>query len=327
MFGTSSNGGCYYTPLTSRSTATRGDNLNQLSSATSDDRTSAGPVSVLGLGNMGSALAAAFVSSGQRVTVWNRTPARMEPLREKGAACASGVRGAFDASPVVVLCAGDHSTGQELLEQADESVRGRTVISLTAGAPEQAKTMARWLDDHGARFVEGMIMVFPQAIGTKDARVLYAAPDDVFEAITPVISALGGSQVHVSEIPGSVSALGTAATGFFHMGFQAFALMAETARRSGVDLTTSTAELVGLLDVLGEAMTASPPALGGEVRSSDTSTLALGADEMGFVLQVMGSLGMDLSLVTAAKDSIDRAVSQGYGDGPLGSVIHGLTIH
>ena len=41
-------------------------------------------VSVIGTGNMGSALAEALLAARFRVTVWNRTPARAKPLVEKG---------------------------------------------------------------------------------------------------------------------------------------------------------------------------------------------------------------------------------------------------
>ena len=37
-------------------------------------------ISTLGLGLMGSALARSLVKGGHDVTVWNRSPARMQPL-------------------------------------------------------------------------------------------------------------------------------------------------------------------------------------------------------------------------------------------------------
>ena len=50
-------------------------------------------VSVIGLGLMGSALAEALLNAGHEVTVWNRTPAKAEPLTSKGASVAIlGVR-------------------------------------------------------------------------------------------------------------------------------------------------------------------------------------------------------------------------------------------
>ncbi|MYU15304.1 NAD(P)-binding domain-containing protein, partial [Streptomyces sp. SID8361] len=43
------------------------------------------PVTVLGLGDMGTALARALVGAGHRTTVWNRTAAEAEALAAEGA--------------------------------------------------------------------------------------------------------------------------------------------------------------------------------------------------------------------------------------------------
>lgn len=42
-------------------------------------------VAVLGLGNMGGALAEALLSAGFSVIVWNRTPSKSVPLVKRGA--------------------------------------------------------------------------------------------------------------------------------------------------------------------------------------------------------------------------------------------------
>ena len=47
-----------------------------------------GEVSVIGLGAMGSALARTLLGHGYRVTVWNRTSAKAEPLVRDGAVLA-----------------------------------------------------------------------------------------------------------------------------------------------------------------------------------------------------------------------------------------------
>lgn len=50
------------------------------------------PVTVVGLGSMGRALAGAFAGAGHPTTVWNRTPAKAAPLVAKGAVHARGWR-------------------------------------------------------------------------------------------------------------------------------------------------------------------------------------------------------------------------------------------
>lgn len=42
-------------------------------------------VSVLGLGPMGQALTGVLVAANHRTTVWNRTPAKADALRARGA--------------------------------------------------------------------------------------------------------------------------------------------------------------------------------------------------------------------------------------------------
>ena len=55
-------------------------------------------VSVIGLGRMGSALATTLLEDHYKVTVWNRTAAKAEPLVEAGATLAASVNEAIDGS-------------------------------------------------------------------------------------------------------------------------------------------------------------------------------------------------------------------------------------
>ncbi len=57
------------------------------------------PVTVLGLGALGKALATAFLTNGHPTTVWNRTADKADPLVALGATA----RGDGDVSGVVEL--------------------------------------------------------------------------------------------------------------------------------------------------------------------------------------------------------------------------------
>jgi len=59
-----------------------------------------GEVSVIGMGTMGSTLARLLLSNRYRVTVWNRTTAKAEPLVRQGVILAPGAASAVGASPV-----------------------------------------------------------------------------------------------------------------------------------------------------------------------------------------------------------------------------------
>lgn len=73
------------------------------------------PVTVVGLGSMGRALAEAFLRAGNPTTVWNRTPARAAPLVARGARQAPTVEAAVAASPLVVTCLTGYAETREAL--------------------------------------------------------------------------------------------------------------------------------------------------------------------------------------------------------------------
>src|SRR4051794_39167938 len=95
-----------------------------------------GLVTVIGTGNMGSALARAFIDAGNEVTVWNRTASKALPLAEQGARVADDAAAAVAASDVVVVCLAQYDQVEAALwEAADGDVLpGRTIVNLTWGS-------------------------------------------------------------------------------------------------------------------------------------------------------------------------------------------------
>lgn len=110
------------------------------------------PVTVLGLGAMGTALAKAFLAAGHPTTVWNRTPGRSPELDELGVGRAETAAEAVAASPLVVACLLDYTTVLSALETA--SLAGKVVANLTNGTPAQARETAEWATTRGAEYVD-----------------------------------------------------------------------------------------------------------------------------------------------------------------------------
>ena len=67
----------------------------------------------IGAGNMGSPMARNLLRAGHHVTVYNRTRAHAEPLRQEGAALAgSPADAARDADAIVTMLADDQAVEQ-----------------------------------------------------------------------------------------------------------------------------------------------------------------------------------------------------------------------
>ncbi|MGH6750434.1 MAG: NAD(P)-dependent oxidoreductase [Methyloceanibacter sp.] len=66
-------------------------------------------VGFIGLGNMGSAMAANLLAAGHALTVYNRTPAKAEALVAKGARLAGTPGDAARGGVVITMLADDHA--------------------------------------------------------------------------------------------------------------------------------------------------------------------------------------------------------------------------
>ncbi|MFF3840106.1 NAD(P)-dependent oxidoreductase [Streptomyces sp. NPDC001930] len=148
-------------------------------------------VTVIGLGQMGAALADAFLSAGHRTTVWNRTPGKADALVARGAVRAASVAEAVEASELVVVCVLDHPAVRELLAPVTESLRGRVLVNLTSGSPEQARAEAEWAARHGIGYLDGGIMTTPPGIGDSGNMILYAGSPALFAEHRATLAVLG----------------------------------------------------------------------------------------------------------------------------------------
>jgi len=169
-------------------------------------------VTVVGLGAMGSALARALVRDGHEVTIWNRTRSKAEPLVSEGATLAPDLASGVAASPVVLVCLRDHEVAKALLLAADirPHLSGRVVLQLGGGMPQQAREGEGWARDNGAEYLEGEIMVYPEAIGSADATILVAGPEATFRRSEPVLRSLAGNTTYLGDQVGAPNAYGVA---------------------------------------------------------------------------------------------------------------------
>ncbi|NUV38529.1 MULTISPECIES: NAD(P)-binding domain-containing protein, partial [unclassified Streptomyces] len=147
-------------------------------------------VTVLGLGRMGGALAAAFLAAGHPTTVWNRSPGKADALVVRGARRAGSVAEAVAAAPLVVVCVADDEAVHQLLDPLEGALAGRTLVNLTTGTSAQARANAAWAKERGAAFLDGAIMAVPEDIATDDAVLLYSGPRDAFTPHEPALRAL-----------------------------------------------------------------------------------------------------------------------------------------
>lgn len=121
----------------------------------------AGTVGFLGLGVMGQPMALNLARAGVDLVVWNRSPARVEPLRAAGARSATSVDDVFARASTVFLMLVDERVTDTVLGRGTprfgERVAGHLLVSTGSVSPGYSRDLAADVVAHGGRFVESPV--------------------------------------------------------------------------------------------------------------------------------------------------------------------------
>jgi 3-hydroxyisobutyrate dehydrogenase-like beta-hydroxyacid dehydrogenase len=136
-------------------------------------------VSIIGTGNMGSAVASGLIDAGHRVTVYNRTRDKTRRLAARGAAVAESAAAAIEASEFTIAVLLDEASTRAVLLADDtrSALAGRSVISAAAMSPEEIIALAREIDAAGGSLSEVSITTYPAQVEARQSEfVLACAP-------------------------------------------------------------------------------------------------------------------------------------------------------
>lgn len=282
-------------------------------------------VCVLGAGRMGSSIARTFLGHGYETWVWNRTPAKCEPLGSQGAQIAPSVADGIQAADIVIINVLDYAASSALLkhDSVTSALSGRTVVQLTSGSPRLAREEAAWVGSHGASYLDGAIMATPDFIGRPEAALLYSGSREVFETHRKLLSALGGGTTYVGDVPGQASALDTALLTQMWGGlFGALQGMA-VVEAENLSLETFRHQLTAFKPVVDAALYDLVDRTRAQRFAGDEVTLAsLGAHYSAFqhLLEACEEQGLDASLPQVMNRFFRQGLSQGGPESDLAAL-------
>jgi 3-hydroxyisobutyrate dehydrogenase-like beta-hydroxyacid dehydrogenase len=271
------------------------------------------PVTVIGLGEMGTAIAAALIERGHRTTVWNRTVSRAAPLVAVGAEAVPTATAAVAASPLIVVCLLDGAAVDAVLGTIDADVRGKVVVNVTSGSPAAARRTAAWATAHGAKYVDGGIMGDVSRVGTPDVLFSFSGDRDGYEAHRTVLEGLG-SIAYYGEDPGfaAVEFLSQVAVGYeFLLGLlHTFALV----QAEGADVAAFADRVAGSIGGYVPLVKSFGAAVSTGDYEPDLGPLSVQAALMDDLISHRESLDIDTLRMREAKRLMDRRISDGHGD-------------
>ncbi|WP_166350238.1 NAD(P)-dependent oxidoreductase [Phytoactinopolyspora limicola] len=282
------------------------------------------PVTILGLGPMGSSLARAFVAAGHRTTVWNRTPSKQVPLVAAGAEPAETVAEAVAASPLVIVCVIDNEVAASILGQATTELSGTTVVNLTSDSPDRARQLAAWAAEHGIGYLDGAIMTPVTSIGRPEAVYLYSGPDELYQRHHPALASLGGTASYLGTDPGRAASFDAALLDIFWTGVAGVAHGLALARAEGITGAELLPYAQGIVELMGEVAVELAKAADDGEHPGDEATLVSAAAGMTHVIHAAQARGIDASVLRAAVGLADSAIRAGHGEAGLGQIIESM---
>jgi 3-hydroxyisobutyrate dehydrogenase len=279
-------------------------------------------VAFLGLGAMGSRMAANLLKAGHELTVWNRKPEAAEKLEAAGAKAASTPRKAAEGNDfVIAMVSNDNASRQIWLDATDGALAGMKshalAVECSTLTPAWVHELAGATKKAGVSLLEAMVSgSTPQA---QNAQLVFLVGGDAgsLELASLILRAMGSSIQHAGPV-GS-GALAKLATNTL-MGVQIAAL----------------AELIGMLrrqhadprQVLNAVSATAMwnPHLDRDAKSMlacDFATqfpIKLLVKDLDYTVKTAGGDGL-APTVSAVRGVFEKAVDAGWGDQNMTAVV------
>lgn len=270
------------------------------------------PVTVIGLGLMGRALAGAFLKAGHPTTVWNRTTSKADQLVAEGARLAPTVGDALRAGSLTIVCVTDYQAVYELLGVSDSELDGKMLINLTSGDSAQAREAAQWAEQRGAHYLDGAIMAIPPAIGTAEAVILHSGPRSGFEIHKATLDALG-TVTYLGADHGLASLYDVAGLAMMWSVLNAWLHGTALLRTAGVDAATYAPFARQIAAGVAEWLPGYAEQIDSGSFPAEVSALETDVRAMAHLIEESEAVGVNAELPKLIKAMADRSIAAGHG--------------
>jgi 3-hydroxyisobutyrate dehydrogenase-like beta-hydroxyacid dehydrogenase len=277
--------------------------------ASSDPRLTVG---LIGLGNMGTAVAERLLAAGYDLVVSNRTAARAEALVPRGARVAATPGDLADLVDVVLTSLADDVAFESVAEQAIAGARpGTVLVDLSTVSPAASARVAALARAAGVGYLGAPVSGNPSVVRAGNLTLIVSGAPETLEAVEPVLRAIGPTVHHVGE--GEQARVVKLAINLM------IAVLAQSISEALVLGESAGVSRAALLEVMGSSAAGAPfvkyktePLLRDDF--SATFTTALMEKDIDLVLEAADEAGVELPLAREMKEHLRAAVDAGYAD-------------
>jgi 3-hydroxyisobutyrate dehydrogenase len=279
-------------------------------------------IAVLGLGAMGSRMAANLLKAGHTVTVWNRTPGAAATLVAQGAKEAPTPREAAAGADLVIAMVRDDEASRDVWLAPDRGAldgMGKGAIAI-----ESSTLTPGWIRQLGATVAtRRMALLEAPVVGSRPqaeaGQLIYFVGGDeaVLKQVKPVLMAMGSAVNHVGPL-GSGALVKLSTNALLGVQVTVLAELIGLLKRSGVDAASAMQAIAGTAAWSPAANYLSGSMLNGNF--APQFPIELIEKDFGYAVSAAGSPEA-APTIAAARGIFQRAIAKGFGGENMTGVV------
>ncbi|WP_184574009.1 NAD(P)-dependent oxidoreductase [Streptomyces zagrosensis] len=281
------------------------------------------PVTIVGLGPMGRAMAGAYLDRGHQVTVWNRTPSKADDLVARGATRTATIEEALGINELVILSLTDYDAMYAILEPVTSALSGRVLVNLTSDTPLKAREAAAWAERHGAVHLTGGVQSPPSGIGAPESSTFYSGPAEAFEAHAETLQVISGTDYRGTD-PGLAALMYQVQMDVFWTAMLSSLHAFAVADAHGITAEDVLPHLSATLASVPDFLAFYAPRIAEGHHPGDVDRLAMGVASIDHVVHTATDAGVDATLPAAVLEVFRRGIAAGHADDSFTSLIEVL---
>ncbi len=272
-------------------------------------------IGFIGLGIMGRPMAGHLVDAGYAVTVWNRTPAKMAGLVERGASAAGSPKEVAAHSDITIIMVADTPDVLDVVLGAQGVLhgvrRGSVVVDMSTISPVATREVAGKLQERGVEMLDAPVSGGEKGAVEATLSIMVGGTPEAFERVLPVFQKMGKQIVHLGA-SGAGQVTKACNQLVLSLTLVGVAEALTMARKAGVDPAKVRAALLGgfaqsrVLELHGQRMLDRNFEPGFRTR--------LYHKDMGIVMETGRSVAMPLLGGALAAQLYQIAMNRGFGE-------------
>ncbi len=282
-------------------------------------------ISYLGLGTMGSGMAANVLKAGYELTVWNRSTEKCEPFARKGARVAkTPADAARDVDLVMYMLSNDQAV-EEVVFGAEGILsgikEGQIAIDMSTVLPATSLREREAYAKRGVDFLDAPVFGSKNESAEAKLWIMAAGNKAVFEKVKPVLEHLGQT-VHYFGKNGNATAMKLVGNLIVALEMEALAEGLVLAQKAGLDLNTAM-EVVKVADFRSPLLVSN----GQNILKRDFATsfaLELMLKDAGLIEKFAKSLASPIPALRVAEKNLESAVALDFGQENASALIKAL---